>query len=123
MRRLGLLFVGLLITGSALGISVVRAVEPPPPNAAAVAAHVGDGALSADVLHSERTSDGDGGSRLARVQDADVGTNDQLGDACVADVPGVINLACLVARGGDNGAGDSSVASAAAADGSAGPVV
>ena len=75
---------------------------------------LGDNALTADVLHSERSSDGHGEARLAQLQGSDIGNDDQLGGPCAIDLQGLLTLACLAARGSDSGAGDARVADAAA---------
>jgi len=60
-------------------------------------------ALDLDLLHSEVNSDGRGHSYLVGVNGTEIGTDDQLGASplCSLSAPGLLNLSCLTASGGN----------------------
>jgi hypothetical protein len=55
------------------------------------------------LLHSEVSSEGRGHSYLVGLNGTEIGTDDQLGQACVLGVPGLLGLSCLQASGGLTG--------------------
>ena len=52
------------------------------------------------LLHSEVSSEGQGHSYLVGLNGTEIGTDDQLGQACALGVPGLLGLSCLQASGG-----------------------
>lgn len=81
------------------------------------------GQLMLELLHAETSSDGEGGSALAIVNDEGIGTSEQAGGACEIPADPLAHLLCLYANedSGDveipEDAGDAGVANLVAGDG------
>jgi hypothetical protein len=55
------------------------------------------------LLHSEVRSEGEGHSYLVGLNGTEIGTDEQLGELCALQAPGLLALSCLTATGGTAG--------------------